>query len=44
MKLIKRRFNTVNGKYCCNYCRIRFNNIWFRFNTVNGKYCCNNRI
>ena len=35
-------FNTVNGKYCCNY-----KNIWVvgnvngGFNTVNGKYCCN---
>ena len=35
-------FNTVNGKYCCNF---TIHKEWLdklkRFNTVNGKYCCN---
>ena len=36
------RFNTVNGKYCCNkYIRIGRKKHGFSFNTVNGKYCCN---
>ena len=38
------RFNTVNGKYCCNAMadfRDSLNEKQVCFNTVNGKYCCN---
>ena len=35
-------FNTVNGKYCCNYNKYDIYNMFLDcFNTVNGKYCCN---
>ena len=36
-------FNTVNGKYCCNYIVNNTVTLVVRdgFNTVNGKYCCN---
>ena len=36
-------FNTVNGKYCCNWTisLIVLTLYIVRFNTVNGKYCCN---
>ena len=36
------RFNTVNGKYCCNW-KAKYGcvTISICFNTVNGKYCCN---
>ena len=36
-------FNTVNGKYYCNYIRDIFMPFIFicGFNTVNGKYYCN---
>ena len=40
--MINSSFNTVNGKYCCNFPhgakKMLLN---WRFNTVNGKYCCN---
>ena len=35
-------FNTVNGKYCCNFTSIQSLCVdTLGFNTVNGKYCCN---
>ena len=39
------RFNTVNGKYCCNNALQKTNTSveLLGFNTVNGKYCCNNK-
>ena len=37
------RFNTVNGKHCCNkeYVRLFSDDEDIGFNTVNGKHCCN---
>ena len=37
------RFNTVNGKYCCNASKVAVAQGFRKecFNTVNGKYCCN---
>ena len=40
------RFNTVNGKCCCNvsYHVHHVGLSYDSFNTVNGKCCCNNLI
>ena len=36
------RFNTVNGKHCCNLEIPYSSEVKVEsFNTVNGKYCCN---
>ena len=38
------RFNTVNGKHCCNLVDAALDElkmIPISFNTVNGKHCCN---
>ena len=36
------RFNTVNGKHCCNWNNADLDDMALqRFNTVNGKHCCN---
>ena len=43
MLKILQRFNTVNGKHCCNFQAKMILDVFknLRFNTVNGKHCCN---
>ena len=41
MRNTLQRFNTVNGKYCCNRIKYMKEHGLDSFNTVNGKYCCN---
>ena len=43
LRMVLVRFNTVNGKYCCNITIEVMELFGFSFNTVNGKYCCNKK-